>query len=642
MVYILNGVAFSMILFIVATGLNISFGILGIVNFAHGVLFLLGAYFTYTIIKIGGNFWIALIIVPLIIALIGGIMEFFFIRHLYKRHHAYNMLLTFAMVLALYDLIRLFWGSEVKTVSPPELFLGAVSIFGKDFPVVSIFIIIGGLLVGLGIWFGFQKTKFGKILRAVSLDPEIANALGFNVVLTYTFAFMLGALMAGLGGVLGSLKLSVAPGIDAEFLIYSFAIVVIGGVGSFRGTFIASLIVGEMHVLGAVFFPDFAMAFIFVLLVVFLSIYPRGLFGREIEQIHIPIAPYTEDFKLRRIPLFKRFSPISISITQTILVILLFSLIPVLFSKYWLLLFAEILIFGLFALSFNIMFGFTGMLSFGQAAIFGVGAYTVSLLMIKLNLSWGIAFLLSLAFSTFVAFLIGICIIHRTEIYFAMLTMSFGQLFYSTIYKWNDLTGGADGLTGIPPPKVSILNWTLAIKSPIDHYYFVLIIVGLSYIIIRKIINSPFGQVLTAIRENPQRTDFVGLNTRKYKLMTFTIAGIFSGLSGILYAPFAGSIDVLMAHWSKSAEPIFMTLIGGIGTLFGPFVGTLFYFSLQSFISAKTEYWMLFFGAILIIIVMDFPIGITGYIKGILLKRMDSDEMRKNEPQPSKLPKVRP
>lgn len=626
MVYILNGLTFSMVLFIVATGINISFGILGVVNFAHGVLFLLGAYFTYSIIQMGGNFWISLLLVPLLIGLIGGIMEYFFIRHLYKRHHAYSMLLTFAMVLALYDLIRLIWGSEVKTISPPTVFSGAVSIFGKDFPVVSIFIILGGLLVGLGIWALFQKTRFGKVLRAVSLDSEIANALGFNVVWTYTFAFMLGAFMAGLGGVLGALKLSIAPGVDTEFLIYSFAIVVIGGVGSFKGAFLASLIVGEMHVLGGVFFPQLAMAFIFILLVVFLSIYPRGLFGREIEQPHIPIAPYMEEFRIEKVRMFKNFSPTVLSTTQTLVVILLLALVPAFFSKYWVLLFAEILIFGLFALSFNFMFGYTGMLSFGQAAIFGVGAYTVSLLMIKLNFSWGLAFVSSLAVSTLVSFFIGICIIHRSEIYFAMLTLAFGQLFYSTIYKWNDMTGGADGLTGIPHPKLDFLNWM--VKTPMDHYYFVLIIVGLSYAILHKISNSPFGQVLTAIRENPQRTDFMGLNTRKYKLMAFTIAGIFTGISGILYAPFAGSIDVLMAHWAKSGEPVFMTLIGGIGTLFGPIVGSFVYYSLQSFISARTEYWMLILGIVLIFIVMAFSIGITGYLKAILLKRTENEASR--------------
>ena len=138
--------------------------------------------------------------------------------------------------------------------------------------------------------------------------------------------------------------------------------------------------------------------------------------------------------------------------------------------------------------------------------------------------------------------------------------------------------------------------------------------------------NSPFGQVLTAIRENPQRAELMGLNTKKFKLVSFVIAGFFTGVSGALYAPFAGTIDSFMAHWAKSGEPIFMTLMGGIGTLFGPGVGTFVYYSLQSYISSKTEYWMLFLGFILIAIVMIFPIGITGYLKKIILIKSNNEK----------------
>ena len=629
MIYALNGLAFSMILFIVAVGINISFGILGIVNFAHGVLFLLGAYVTYTIIKIGGNFWTALVLTPFILAGIGGIIEYLFIRRLYNRHHSYTILLTFALVLSLYDLIKYLWGSAVKTVSPPEIFSGAVSIFGNIFPVVSIFIIAAGLLTAVGVWVLFQKTRLGKVLRAVALDRETANALGFNVDFIYSVAFMLSALLAGLGGVLGSLKISFAPGVDAEFLIYSFAIAVIGGVGSFRGTFLAAIIVGEMHVLGGIFFPDLAMALIFILLVVFLSIYPRGLFGREIEQVHVPITPYMKEIKVSEFIFFKKLKPRSVTGLLTIVILLSFILLPNWLSKYWTVLFAEILIFGLFAISFNMLFGFTGLLSFGQAAIFAAGAYGISLFMMKLNFSWGLAFLASLGLSTGVAFLIGICSIHRSEIYFSMLTMAFAQLFYSIIYKWKDLTGGADGLTGIPHPYISLFGWEGTIKSPASSYYLVFIVAGISYLIIRKIMNSPFGQVLTAIRENPQRVELMGLNTKKFKLMSFVIAGFFTGVSGALYAPFASTIDSFMAHWAKSGEPIFMTLMGGIGTLFGPGVGTFVYYSLQSYISSKTEYWMLILGIILIAIVMIFPIGITGYLKKIILMKTDKEEKEK-------------
>jgi branched-chain amino acid transport system permease protein len=616
MVYVINGLTFAMLLFIIAAGLNIALGFLGVLNFAHGALFLVGAYLTYAITTAwGGSFWLALLVAPFMVGVIGGIMEVFFLRPLYRRHHVYTLLLTFGMILVIYDLIKIIWGTDVKTVPMPASLTGALSLFGGIIPVSSLFILLIGILTALGIWLLFQKTKLGKILRAVSLDREVAGALGFNVPLNGTIAFMLSATLAGLGGVLGTLRLSIAPGVDAEFLIYSFAIVVIGGVSSFRGTFLAALIVGEMHALGGVFFPQLAMTFVFVLLVVFLTIYPRGLFGREIEQIHVPIAPHMGEVGA----IFKWFSPKTTSLIGGVVLLLIFAVAPLWLSKYWLFLCAEILVFALFAISFNVLFGFTGMLSFGQASIFAAGAYSISLMMKLLGTPWWLAFLGSMAISTGVSVIIGLCTIHRSEIYFGMLTLAFAQLFYTIIYKWTSLTGGPDGLTGIPSPRIGLAGWELTIRSPMSNYYFMLIMVGLSYLVIRKVMRSPFGQVLLAIRENPHRTEYMGLNTNRYKLIAFVMAGFFTGVSGALFGPFAGTIDAHASHWSKSGEPIFMSLIGGISTLIGPGLGTFIYYTLNSFIVSVTQYWQLVMGIIIVFVVMVFPMGVTGYGKKMVL-----------------------
>ncbi|MFH2128311.1 MAG: hypothetical protein ABIK12_17485, partial [Pseudomonadota bacterium] len=430
-----------------------------------------------------------------------------------------------------------------------------------------------------------------------------------------TLAFGLGALLAGLAGVMGSLKLSIAAGVDAEFLIYSFAIVVIGGVGSFRGTLLASLIVGEMNVLGNVLLPELSMSLIFLLLVVFLTLYPRGMFGREIEQMHVPIVPYLSNLA----NVFKKLSATQLSLFSSLAAVILLALVPLALPQYWTYLMAEVMVFALFAISFNVLFGFTGMLSFGQASIFGAGAYSISLMLIHVTGNWWLAFAVSLLVSTGVTVIIGLMSIHRSEIYFGMLTMAFAMLFYSIIYKWNSLTGGADGLSGIPSPVLKFGFTEVEILSPVANYYFILVVVALCYFILRVIMNSPFGQVLLAIRENPTRTEFQGLPVKKYKFIAFVIAGIFTGVAGALFAPLAGTIDALASHWSKSGEPIFMSLIGGISTLIGPGVGTLFYYVLHSYIVSITEYWQLVMGSILILVVMVFPMGITGYAKKFIL-----------------------
>ncbi|MBU4565837.1 MAG: ABC transporter permease [Proteobacteria bacterium] len=615
MAYVINGLTFAMMLFVLSAGLNIILGFLGVLNFAHGALFILGAYVTYSVTQMLGDFWLALLIAPLTVGLFGMFIELIFLRPLYKRHHVYTILLTFGLILVIYDIIKIIWGADVKTVVTPPLLTGSFSLFGEIIPLTSVFIILVGGLTAGGLWFLFQKTTFGKILTAISLDREISNALGFNVARRGTLAFGLGALLAGLAGVMGSLKLSIAAGVDAEFLIYSFAIVVIGGVGSFRGTLLASLIVGEMNVLGNVLLPELSMSLIFLLLVVFLTLYPRGMFGREIEQMHVPIVPYLSNLA----NVFRKLSATQLSLFSSLAAVVLLALVPLALPKYWTYLMAEVMVFALFAISFNVLFGFTGMLSFGQASIFGAGAYSISLMLIHVTGNWWLAFAVSLLVSTGVTVIIGLMSIHRSEIYFGMLTMAFAMLFYSIIYKWNSLTGGADGLSGIPSPVLKFGFTEVEILSPVANYYFILVVVALCYFILRVIMNSPFGQVLLAIRENPIRTEFQGLPVKKYKFIAFVIAGVFTGVAGALFAPLAGTIDALASHWSKSGEPIFMSLIGGISTLIGPGVGTLFYYVLHSYIVSITEYWQLVMGSILILVVMVFPMGITGYAKKFIL-----------------------
>ena len=613
--YFINGLTYAMMLFILSAGLNIMLGYLGVLNFAHGALFLLGAYVTYTVTSLCGNYWIALLVAPLAVALFGVVTELVFLRHLYKRHHVYSILLTFGLILVIYDLIKIVWGTDVKTVTTPDILQGSVTLFGQIIPITSLFIIGVGILTAAGLWLVFQKTTFGKVLRAIALDREIAEALGFNVARRGTAAFALGAGLAGLAGVLGALKLSIVAGVDAELLIYSFAIVVIGGVGSFRGTFVASLIVGEMSVLSSLFLPEVSMSLIFVLLVVFLSIYPRGMFGREIEQVHYPIAPYLGEPTGRLRILGGDF----VSLAIAVLVVALLFLAPQWLSRYETFLLAEIMIFALFAISFNILFGFTGLLSFGQASIFGAGAYSMALILMHLTHSWWPAFLGSLVISTGLAVIIGLCSIHRSEIYFGMLTLAFSMLFYSILYKWNSLTGGADGLSGIPQPVLDFGFTQITLSSPLSNFYLILAVVAISYFALRAIIRSPFGQVLLAIRENPVRMEYLGLPVKRYKFIAFVIAGFFTGVSGALFAPFAGTIDSMASHWSKSGEPIFMSLIGGISTLIGPGLGTLFYYVLHSYVVAVTEYWQLVLGCVLILVVMVFPMGISGYAKKFVL-----------------------
>ena len=290
MLYFLNGLTFAMLLFLVSAGLNIIFGILGIVNFAHGALFILGAYAAFSVIKLTGNFWIGLIVAPLLVALIGGILEYIFIRRVYERHEAYSILITFALALIIEDLCMTIWGSEVKSVTVPQELSGVTQIFGTAFPVSSLVIIVVGLMTAFGIWLLFYKTTAGRLLRAVSSDRLMANCIGINVPFLFLVTFMLGAWLAGVAGALGTLRFSFTPATGHDYLVYSFAVVIIGGLGSFPGAFFGSLIVGFFYIVGVLVVPELAMSFVFMLLLAVLIVRPHGLFGGIKEARQHPLA----------------------------------------------------------------------------------------------------------------------------------------------------------------------------------------------------------------------------------------------------------------------------------------------------------------------------------------------------------------
>jgi branched-chain amino acid transport system permease protein len=614
MLYFLNGLTFAMLLFLVSAGLNIIFGILGIVNFAHGALFILGAYATLSVIKLTGNFWIGLVVAPLLVAFIAGILEYIFIRRVYDRHETYSILITFAFALVLEDLCMTVWGSEVKSVSIPQEISGVINIFGSLFPVSSLVIIIVGLTIAFSIWLLFYKTKAGKILRAVSSDRLMANCIGLNVPLLFTATFMMGAWLAGIGGVLGTLRFSFTPGTAHEYLVYSFAVVVIGGLGSFAGAFFGSLIVGFFYILGVLVISELAMSFVFMLLLIVLIIRPHGLFGKMKEARQHPLA--TESAMLEDTDiLIGKVRLNRIGMTAGLVIIILLAIAPLWANRYWLVFLTYIFIMAVFATSFNLLLGYSGMLSLGQAAVFSTGAYVSSILILKFSISWLLALSAGLFASTIVAFIMGVFSIKRREIYFAMITVAFAQMLYTVIYKWKTLTGGDDGLAGIPFAKITLFGSTFNFNTPSKYFHLTLVVFLISMGLLRLIIKSPFGQILKGIRENPTRVEFIGLNPQNYKLIAFVIAGFFGGLAGILFAPYAGTVAPDIAHWSTSTEPLFMTIAGGLGQFLGPAVGTAIYMILKNVITSLTQHWMLVLGSILVFIVMAVPGGITGFLK---------------------------
>jgi branched-subunit amino acid ABC-type transport system permease component len=277
---LLVGLSRAMILFTVCSGLSFVLGVLRVPNIAHGSLYMIGAFATFSISKyFGGStgFWLALILAPLFVALISLIAERVLFRHLYQREHLMLLLFTFALALILGDLVKILWGAEYRSVPAPDVLKGSVSLLGASFPRYNLFLIFVGLLVAVGLWFFVTRTKIGKISRAAAVDRDMVGLLGINVSWVFAAAFVIGCSLAGLGGALVAPTVSITLGMDHTLIIEAFLIVTIGGLGNMWGALMGSLIFGVTQSLGVLFFPQFAIVFPYTAVVIVLLLCPKGL-----------------------------------------------------------------------------------------------------------------------------------------------------------------------------------------------------------------------------------------------------------------------------------------------------------------------------------------------------------------------------
>jgi len=307
--------------------------------------------------------------------------------------------------------------------------------------------------------------------------------------------------------------------------------------------------------------------------------------------------------------------------------------VPAFGSRFYTFLANDVVIWALFATSLNLLVGYTGLVSFGHAAYFGVGAYATGILMKKLSVPFLLAWPAAAVVAAACALVFGFFCVRLTRIYFAMLTLAFAQIVWAICFKWNELTGGEQGMPEIPYPdftwierlgaRVALFEWRVA-----EYYYFltVVLVAGCLWAL-RRIVASPFGRMLTTIRENAERAEFIGVNVRRYELVAFVLAGAFAGLAGGLFGIFNRGVFPDFAYWTKSSEVLIMTLLGGMGTFYGPGIGALVLILLNQQIVSYTQYWPLVLGTVLVVLLFGFPGGIAGAagaLSGRLVRRVRS------------------
>lgn len=602
LVQMLNGLASASSLFIIAVGLTIVFGVTRIVNFAHGSFYMLGAYFAVTLIprllewdRSLPLFLLGVFLAALAVGVVGVVMEFVVLRRIYKAPELFQLLATFGVVLAVQDIVLMVWGPlDILGPRAPSL-RHAVDILGHRFPAYELFLITTGPIVLGLLWLLMNRTRFGILVRAATQDREMVAALGVNQALLFTGTLFLGAFLAGLGGALQTPRLAASPHMDIAIITEAFVVTVVGGMGSVPGAFLAALMIGQLQAFGILIFPKITLVLVFLLMAVVLVVRPWGLLGR-------PDAAHGRAVLPEGILDLRRFALPEYVIAAMVGAALL--LLPILGDAYTVKVSIEILSFALAAFSLNFLIGVGGIVSFGHAAYFGLGAYASGLLVTRLGVPMEPALIAAPVVAGLGAAVFGFFIVRLSGIYLAMLTLAFAQITYAVAFQWVELTGGDNGVVGVWPSA-----WA---SSRTAYYYLMLVVCAAAIYVLRRAVYAPFGYVLRAARDSSPRADAIGIDVRTHRWIAFVVAGAAAGLAGGLFAFSKGSIDPTLISIATSVDFLVMTLLGGVQTVVGPLVGAAAFHAIRDFVMPLTDHWRLLLGLAIIAIVLAVPRGIVG------------------------------
>jgi branched-chain amino acid transport system permease protein len=600
----LTGLSSAASLFLVASGLSLIFGVTRIVNFAHGSFYMLGAYVAYHLIEWLPTgifpFWLSVIVAALIVGLVGVVIEVLVLRRIYHAPELFQLVATFGIVLVMQDLIFALFGGEDKFGSRAPGLKGVVRIFDEPIPQYDLVIIAIGFVVLIAVWLLLNKTRWGTLVRAATQDREIVATLGVNQAWLFTSVFFLGSVLAGLGGAIQVPRESINLLMDLSIIAEAFVVVVIGGMGSIGGAFLAAVIIGELNAFGILIMPQITIVLAFLVMAIVLIVRPWGLLGKPDAIVH---AGDQIDMPLREAGWFGK-------LVGAAVIVLVFAL-PFLVDDFGVVLATDILIFALFAASLHFLMGNSGMVSFGHAAYFGLGAYGAALAFKHLGGSMELALLVAPIAAFVGAVVFGWFCVRLSGVYLAMLTLAAAQIIWAIAYSWGDVTGGDDGLLGVWPS-----DWA---RDKVVFYYLTAVLCGGGILILRKIVHSPFGYVLRGGRDSAVRTESIGINLQRHRHMGFAIAGLFAGIAGSVYVFSKGSIFPDEAAIPRSIDGLVMVLLGGVHTLAGPLVGAGVFRLLEDWIS-RLDFWRAILGIVIILLVLVAPQGIAGFFHGLAIR----------------------
>jgi branched-chain amino acid transport system permease protein len=623
LVQFLTGMASASSLFLVAVGLSLIFGVTRIVNLAHGSFYMLGAYIAHTLVTVLGTgvvgFLAAIVGSALAVGLLGIVMEVLLLRRIYRAPELFQLVATFGVVLIIKDATRAIWGVQDRT--SPAL-RGTFPIGDQVIPVFDVVFIFIGLGVLAAIWLLMTKTRWGTLVRAATQDRDMAGALGVNQKILFTSVLFVGATLAGLGGSVQMLRPeSINLGMDLLIMAPAFVVVVVGGMGSIGGAYLAAFIIGELNAFGVLVLPKITLVLMFLVMAIVLALRPWGLLGRQ----EVTVSAYAGAAEAPSRPATAALKLLYAALGVALL------LLP-LAGESTAILATDILVFALFAASLHFIAGPGGMHSFGHAAYFGLGAYAAALLLKYLNMPMEVGLLSTPLLAAAGALIIGWLAARLSGVYFAMLTLAGAQIIWSYVFQ-SDFTGGENGILGLRRS-----GW---VDSRTAYYYLVLALAAAGVVLLRKFLFAPFGYTMRASRDSPHRADAIGIDVRTHQWLAFTLAGAFAGIAGGLFAYSKGSVFPDILDIPHSFDALYMVMLGGVQTLSGPVVGAAAFEWLRDVVKNPdfwgifgmrnlADFWQGMLGLLIVVVVLAFPEGIAGFLRdriGTLLGIVRREEL---------------
>jgi branched-chain amino acid transport system permease protein len=596
-VQFLTGLASAASLFLIASGLSIIFGVTRIVNFAHGAFTMLGAYVAYSLTeRFSGalGFWGGILAAALVVAVIGALTEILLLRRIYRAPELFQLLATFGVTLMVQDLVILLWGPEDLLGRRAPGFAGAVTILGQRVPAYDLFLVVAGPVVLGLIWLLFNRTRWGVLVRAATQDRDMVAALGVDQKWLFTSVFALGIFLAALGGALQIPREAVSHTMDLRVIVEVFVVVVIGGLGSVPGAFLAAVIVSEINAFGILIFPKISIVVVFLVMAVVLIVRPWGLFGhpegarRTTPGATIePWRPLTPAGRMRAAACVAAAA-----------------LLPVFAGAYPLSVGAEICVFVIFAASLQFLMSVAGLASFGHAAYFGLGSYGSALAVKWLGAPMEAALLAGPVLAALGGILFGWFCVRLSGVYFAMLTLAFAQIAWSVAFQWVAVTGGDNGILGVWPS-----GWA---SRPAAMYWFSLAVAVACVGALRAISFSPFGYRLRALRDSTLRAEAIGIERKATQWIAFALSGAVAGIAGALFAFQKGNVFPDALSIPTSVDGLVMVLLGGLETVSGAAIGAVLFKALSIWLVSSTDYSKLVLGAIIVLLVVGLPKGLGG------------------------------